>query len=251
VLVAIAVVKRAIREALRRRGLALVPFDEHEARVAGVRDEWLRTLGVRTVIDVGANHGGFARRIRRILPDAVLHCFEPLPEPFEKLCASFREDARFHATGVALGAVRGTAQFNANESSGSSSLLPMANLHREAYPHTRHSTNIDVVCTTLDEHFQGFDLDPGVLLKLDVQGGEQLVLAGGTLTLRRVQVIFAELSFFELYEGQPLASEVVRGIESAGFTLGGIENVSRSVRDGRFLQCDAYFLGDDARRRLA
>src|SRR6188768_3210136 len=78
--------KRAVKTLLRRRGLVLAPLDEHEERVAVVRDVWLQRLGIRTVIDVGANDGGFARRARRTLPEAVLHCFEPLPVPYAKLC---------------------------------------------------------------------------------------------------------------------------------------------------------------------
>src|SRR5687768_1393744 len=45
----------------------------------------LRTRHIRTIIDVGANSGQFAREIAPLFPAAQLHCFEPLPAPFAEL----------------------------------------------------------------------------------------------------------------------------------------------------------------------
>jgi FkbM family methyltransferase len=235
-------VKDAVKNLLRMRGYALVPYDEYEDRLRAVREHWLRTLDVRTVIDVGASDGGFARRIRATLPHASLFCFEPLPKPFDALRARFAQDPNFRAAQMAVSNAPGMVSFQENASSGSSSLLDMADLHREAYPATRSSTAIAVECTTLDRHFAATELQPRVLLKMDVQGAERLVLEGARATLRRVDIVFSEMSFFELYRGQVLANELIRILEAAGFSLVGIENVSRSLVDGRFLQCDAYFL---------
>ena len=243
--------KRAVKAVLRRRGLVIAPADEYEERLAPVRDEWFRRLGIRSVIDVGANDGGFARRVRRLLPEAVLHCFEPLPAPYDALAARFAADPNFRGHRMAVGATEGRVRFHANEYSGSSSLLPMAELHRAAYPYTARAAEIEVEATTLDRHFAAIPLVPSVLLKMDVQGGEALVLEGGTSTLERVDAVFSELSFFELYGDQALASAVVGRLGDAGFTLAGIENVSRSLVDGRFLQCDAWFLSPAARARLS
>lgn len=48
----------------------------------------LRNSSIRTIIDVGANTGQFARYISAIFPDANLYCFEPLSEPFKELSHS-------------------------------------------------------------------------------------------------------------------------------------------------------------------
>lgn len=45
----------------------------------------LHNLHIRTVIDVGANEGQFAKMILGKFPDAHIYCFEPLPDPFYKL----------------------------------------------------------------------------------------------------------------------------------------------------------------------
>ena len=243
-------VRRAIKALLRKRGYALVPFDDYEDQLSRVRQNWLRALDVRTVIDVGASDGGFARRIRAALPDATLYCFEPLPRAFDALRARFAGDANFYAEQYAVAERRHRSSFQENASAGSSSLLEMADLHREAYPATRTAKTVEVECTTLDHHFAETDLPARVLLKMDVQGAERLVIEGARSTLRRVDVVYSEMSFFELYHGQALANALIRSLEDAGFLLAGIENVSRSLVDGRFLQCDAYFLSAAARDAL-
>ena len=48
-------------------------------------NHWLAECGIKTVLDVGAHIGEFAQRIRTMLPNAELVCFEPLEEPFTKL----------------------------------------------------------------------------------------------------------------------------------------------------------------------
>ena len=131
---------RAIRGLLKERGLRLSPWSDYEERLAPVRWRWLRDLGIRTVVDVGASDGGFARRAREILPEARLFCFEPLTQPFQRLRERFAGDPRTTAVNLALRDVAGGADFHENESSGSSSLLSMSELHRQAYPFTARST---------------------------------------------------------------------------------------------------------------
>ena len=42
-------------------------------------------LNIRTIIDIGANEGQFARQISTFFPRANLLCFQPLLEPFRNL----------------------------------------------------------------------------------------------------------------------------------------------------------------------
>ena len=57
----------------------IAPTVEHQAALSGFQ--------FATVIDVGANKGQFAYFASRQWPEAVLHCFEPLNGPREKLQA--------------------------------------------------------------------------------------------------------------------------------------------------------------------
>ena len=56
-------------------------------------------------------------------------------------------------------------------------------------------------------------------LKLDVQGGELMVLDGAPRTLRDVLVVHTEVEFVPLYKGQPLFSDIDARMRSHGFAL--------------------------------
>jgi len=66
-------------------------------------DHWLANCGIQTMLDVGAHMGEFAQRIRTMLPNSELVCFEPLEEPFTKLTERFRGQPNFRAIRCALG----------------------------------------------------------------------------------------------------------------------------------------------------
>jgi FkbM family methyltransferase len=234
--------KNVVKASLRKRGLVIRPADTYQERLEPVRRRWLDALGVRTVIDVGAGDGGFARRSLCSFPEAHFYCFEPLDDQFAGLEARFGSNPRFTLVKTALSNAGGNARFFHNDYAGSSSLLTMAQEHVTAYPFTAQIKEETVDCTTLDSFFRNRPLETRVFLKLDVQGGELLVLQGAAETLRRTDAVYMEVSFRELYVGQPLVEEVIRFLSEAGFQLAGMENVSQSLVDGRFLQADAFFL---------
>ena len=97
---------------------------------------WLRDLNIRTVLDIGANDGRFARKIHAILPSAAILSFEPLRIPFLMMQHNMMRVANFRAFQFALGDDTTEAEIQCNEYTPSSSLLPMTDLHREAFPGT-------------------------------------------------------------------------------------------------------------------
>ena len=120
----------------------------------------------------------------------------------------------------------------------------MGDLHKESYPESAQLTELKVKSYTLDAVIGSGQINYAseVLMKLDVQGAESLVLEGAKEALKRTKIVFTEMSFTELYKGQVTANAMISLLDSHGFQLCGIENVSRNVQDGSFLQCDAYFL---------
>ena len=61
----------------RRRGVILGLYQDLDR-------PWLVGLGVKTVLDIGANVGRFAITARKLFPDAHIYAFEPLPDCLEK-----------------------------------------------------------------------------------------------------------------------------------------------------------------------
>lgn len=203
--------------------------------------EWMRGSGIRTVIDVGANSGQFASAVRCVLPDAQIYSFEPIPDVHEELVRRLSRFGNFQSFCVALGSTTGVTTFWRSEFSKSSSLLPMSQTHREAFPWTSKSSATTVKLDTLDNHISRMQLNPGVLLKLDVQGYEAGVLEGARALLPHVQYVQVETSFAQLYEGQSSFGEVYRLLTGAGFDYAGSSGQTFSPVDGNILQEDALF----------
>ena len=78
-------------------------------------------------------------------------------------------------------------------------------------------------------------------IKIDTQGFEWQVLDGASETLKNAQGVLCEMSLVPLYEGQKLWMEMLKRLESEGFTLWAIQRGFTDPRDGRSLQMDAIF----------
>lgn len=222
--------RRVVDETRERLGIDLRPHER-----------WLRQMGFRTVFDVGANTGQFVGEARKIAPDAFIYSFEPLGACFEALRDARRDDPRFRAFHVALGEEPGEVTMHRNDYSQSSSLLPMAELHKRAFPETRHSTPETVQVKRLDDIVADLTIERPALLKIDVQGFEAKVIAGATETLKLADVIIVETGVEALYEGQALFDDVYRMLYDRGFRYRGNHNQLLSPDDGRVLQADAFF----------
>ncbi|WP_156746653.1 FkbM family methyltransferase, partial [Mycobacterium sp. E1715] len=84
--------------------------------------------------------------------------------------------------------------------------------------------------------------DDVAFLKLDVQGFERQVIAGGETTVHdRCVGVQLELSFEPLYDGGMLADEAMDLMRSLGMALAGFAPFFFDVRTGRLLQADGVF----------
>lgn len=199
-------------------------------------------LGIQTVLDVGANTGQFARRIRSQLPGAVIHCFEPLPKTLQLLRKASRKDQRIYFHAIALGDSEGEAEMFENAFTPSSSLLAMTQAHVRAFPFSGASRTVRVPVARLDTWAGSHELREPLLIKLDVQGYEDRVLRGGVRTMARACALIVEMSFQELYRDQLLFDGMYTLLRNLGFQCVGFENVLLDPSSGATLQVDAIFL---------
>jgi FkbM family methyltransferase len=197
---------------------------------------------VRTVIDVGANTGQFARLIHRVCPAAKVFSFEPLAN-----CRAELDDTLARIPGsktfpIALGDTTGTVPMRQSAFSPCSSLLNGTNHLGDDYPEAAITSTIDVPLERLDDALKGETLEPGILVKLDVQGYEIPVIRGALQTLGRASLVVVEVCFFrKLYEGQPLFDDVYRTLRDLGFNYMGSPEQYPQKRDGRIVEADAVF----------
>jgi FkbM family methyltransferase len=190
--------------------------------------EAIRRLLPKTLIDVGANKGQFSLMARVLFPDLEIHAFEPLGSEREKFKMVIRQPVNLYPT--ALGQVSGVTKFFIASRADSSSLLQLGQMQRAAYGiETKMSTIVPLA--RLPDLVNVANLRRPILLKLDVQGAEIEVLKGAESCLLLIDMIYCEVSFVELYKGQPLASEIVSYLAARDFSLRGVFNqsVTRNV----------------------
>ena len=228
-----------VKRPLNLLGLDLVRYNP---RYSLGEYAYVASLDIRTVIDVGAHTGEFARMIKTILPEAAIYSFEPLKREFESLRQQMQNGAGFMAFNCAVGDRNETVEIHRSSYAQSSSLLPMAQLHKQAFPVSADHTIEMVEAKRLDDVLRDFELKPEILIKIDVQGYEDKVIAGAAETIDNARAIIVEVSFRELYEGQPLFETIFEMLSGKGFRYFGNLYQLLSPVDGAPLQADALFV---------
>jgi len=122
-----------------------------------------------------------------------------------------------------------------------SSLLPMGGMHKTAFPHTAAVTKETVHIVRLDNVLERYGPLGRTLIKVDVQGSEDQVIAGGTSVFSNAAAVIIELSFVPLYEEQPLFAQVSESLTALGLKPAGVLDQLLHPKTGRPLQADVIF----------
>jgi FkbM family methyltransferase len=232
--------RRTVQRALRGVGVDLHRYPPREDRrlAAFLRDE-----GIDLVLDVGANAGQYAQRLRQIGYQGRIESFEPLSDAYARVQLCAATDANWRAHHLALGDRDGTAEINVSANSWSSSLLQVNLRHTRSAPDSVYIGTESVSVAQLDSIWDTHVPERvRVFLKLDVQGFEMHVLRGAVRHLSQIAGIQAELSFVELYDGDAPWLDVASYLDAQGFTLVALEPGFFDHESGHLLQADAIFL---------
>jgi FkbM family methyltransferase len=198
---------------------------------------------IDTVVDVGANEGLFARRLRDEGFSGRIISFEPLSSAFALLAAASAADPDWECARLALGATAGARSLNVAQNLASSSFLPMESGLPEAEPRLAYVGREECSVSTLDALAADlFQRKESLYLKLDVQGFELEVLRGAETTLDRVLALDVELSLTLVYEGAPLMDEVVAYLAERDYALLRTEPTYIHPRTRETLQVDGLFV---------
>jgi FkbM family methyltransferase len=226
---------------LTRLGQEVRSIFDKEYRRAFRNLRHLPRLQYRWIIDGGANRGAFTDAFLRLHRPERIVLVEAIPELAENLRARYADDARISVVAAALSDTNGRAQFEINRSDASSSLLPIDPRNSEWFARDLAvARTIQVSTLTLPELMSREGLQTIDLLKLDLQGAERLVLTGGAEVLDRVQVIYTEVFFEQLYAGAWLFWEMNEFLSHRGFKLCGLSNIVHAA-DGDLVQANATF----------
>ena len=203
----------------------------------------LKTFGIQTVLDVGANVGQYATEIRANGYGGMIHSFEPLSQAYQQLAGKAAADTQWTAHHFALGDSAKSLSINIANNSASSSFLPMHHDHTSAAPEVSYVNQETVRVQTLDETWTSLNVAHApVYLKVDTQGFEHAVLQGGTRALKQhITGVQLEMSLTELYEGEMLYHEMISYLAGFGFRLYSVEPGLSNHQTGELLQMDGIF----------
>ena len=198
----------------------------------------------RRLFDVGANIGQTAKRFRETFPQAEIHCFEPSPSTFERLKESLRSDSQTHVWNCGLGSALATQRLYENtENPDLNSFLPAGpDLWETVAPGPQ------VPIESIDDFCERLGIETIDVLKTDTQGYDLEVLRGacGMLGGGRVKLLYLEINFARLYEGQASFGEEYDFITNCGFRLLSLYSMHR-LSNGLLGWTDALFVHETSK----
>jgi FkbM family methyltransferase len=206
------------------------------------------------IFDVGANVGQTAARYRSLFPVARIHSFEPHAPSFERLAAYAASTSRVKAHRLALADVDADRTLHVNSHSETNSLLSSA-------PHADRYFDPALMAQVGSERVEGATLDtvcrdeqlPRIdILKVDVQGGELLVLKGAHDLLARgaIGLVYTEAMLAPVYERQADLFDIGALLVATGYRLFGLYDL-RHGRNGMLVQADAIFIPERLEAELS
>lgn len=172
------------------------------------------TRGV--VVDVGANEGNFSAAVLALAPNATVIAVEPSPGPRARLQARLGD--KLTIVPSALAGEPGTAVLHVTAHDHNTSLHQPREEMQELYedPGWKVVDEIEVPTDTLDALVGDREV---AALKLDVQGAEMDVLAGGRQALERTRAVLLEVTFVSHYEADATFPRLDAAMRDLGFEL--------------------------------
>lgn len=187
--------------------------------IYSILPELLKGVPGPVILEIGAHYGQDTYRLRTLFPAATIYMFEPDPrnayvirgnlpqlkaELIEAAVGDRDGEAVFHLSsgthpsdahhkGKRTGPVRPWSQ---------SSSLKAPKDHLAKYPWVKFEQTAKVKVVTLDTFFAQRGIARADFIWADVQGAEDLMLAGGHTALARTRYLYTEYANHELYDGQ-------------------------------------------------
>jgi FkbM family methyltransferase len=234
-------VKALIKDLFRRIGVDLRMYRRSSDAFLVKKDLLKNCVQPLTIFDIGANEGQTTERYSKMFPTATIYSFEPVPEVFTILERKFHGNPQIIVNQLAVSDAVGTADIYLHASTVSvwNSLLPKvsgSNIVPEDV------SVIKVPTITIDVFCERHNIKTIDLLKLDIQGGELLALKGALnmLQKRGIKLIYSEVNFCDLYEGQAMFQDIAAYLHDFGYRTYGLYNFY-NPNDGPLGWGDAIF----------
>jgi len=196
-----------------------------------------------TLVDVGANDGGFLSSVFQLVSPREVFVFEPLPACQSSLQRMLSNRASAHLFQCAVGSAKGELELHCTGDSKMSSALQPAPHIEGLYQRGDFTIvrKVTVPVVRLDDALpEGLSVD---LLKIDVQGFELEVFKGAEQTLARTRSVLLEVNYVEHYKGGARFEDVYDVMRRHSFRIYGVSAPYGGGKGGP-LWADAMFVKD-------
>jgi FkbM family methyltransferase len=190
----------------------------------------------RTIVDVGANHGGWSREVSSVYDSARFFLIEPQEEmgPFLDYFCSQVEGSQWFLGGA--GAEVGQMDLTVwDDYQGSAFLAPDV----EAMVPELQQRQVPVF--SLDHLIGSGEMPVPDLVKIDVQGYEMEVLQGSMRCFGKTDMFIVETSLFHPLGNRPTFYRVLELMEAYGYAVYDMPDFKYRA-DGALAQIDVVFL---------
>lgn len=190
--------KKAIKQIIKKIPIAFTQNQRYDRQTNRIIQKVCRPGS--SCIDVGAHKGEVLDTILKYAPDGTHYAFEPIPDMYAGLKAKYGGNKNCRIFDIALSNEKGTSSFNYVVSNPSYSGLKKRRYDREHEQDTQITVQTDKLDNVLPADVK---ID---LVKIDVEGGELLVLQGAVETIiRNKPVIIFEhgLGASDFYGSKP------------------------------------------------
>lgn len=235
-----------IRHAAASRGYELTPQWKIESQpLARHLQRVFAHHRVDCVLDVGANKGQYRDFLREEVGfSGRIISFEPVRRYVELLEKRTADDADWEVMAHALGREEATAEINVTTSPGLNSFLEPRRDAVEGFWDEETIVKESVIVRRLDDVYASLRERFGFrkpYVKLDTQGFDLEVVAGGVQSLSNACGLQTEASIKPIYASMPNYRQTIEAMEALGFQLSGMFPVTHD--DGlRLIEFDCVMV---------
>ena len=166
-----------------------------------------RSGNISTVYDIGAHHGKWSLGMKKLMPKASFQLFEANP-----VCETFLKKTGLPYHRIALSKAKGKRVFHSNNSTGDSFYPENTKLSGVFGWQEKEVATADLDSFAVQNHLPSPDW-----IKLDVQGAELDVLAGGKCLFSKSKFLLTEIPLLPYNLGAPSFSDYLDAFGAAGF----------------------------------
>jgi len=192
-----------------------------------------------TLVDVGANLGGYTDMIIKNIDINEIHIFEPSKKCFEYLKKRF-DRKKIYINNKALSNINKMSKFYENE------ILSQSSLHNTKNRFNSNLKNTDIYkveCLTLDKYFHNQDKKIVIdLLKIDAEGEDLKVLEGASKLLKNKKIKLIKIELLNSFFGTRNKSninEIILFLNRYNYYITTITKTK--FVDEKLLMMDVYF----------